>query len=60
MVAGATGEESKLVGMAGARFLGILKSLVDIVEREAKVREDEAALPIAAENNVLVDVLVLE
>jgi len=47
------------VVMAGARFLGALKSLVDIVEREAKVREDEAALPIAAEN-VLVDVVVLE
>ena len=47
------------MGMAGARFLGTLKSLVDIVEREAKVREDEAALPISAEN-VLVDVVVLE
>ena len=47
-----------MVVMAGARFLGALKSLVDIVEREAKVREDEAALPIAAEN-VLVDVVVL-
>ena len=46
--------------VAGARFLGrALKSLVDIVEREAKVREDEAALAIAAEN-VLVDVVVLE
>ena len=44
--------------MAGARFPGALKSRVDIVEREAKVREDEAALPIAAEN-VLVDVVVL-
>ena len=44
--------------MAGARFLGALKLLVNIVEREAKVREDEAALPISAEN-VLVDVLVV-
>ena len=46
--------------MAGARFLvGVLKSLVDIVEKDAKVREDEVASPIPAEN-VLVNVAVLE
>ena len=48
-----------MVVMAGARFLGALKSVVDIVEREAKVREDEAALPLAAENIMLVDVVLV-